>query len=113
MNGVTSRFVPNLCSDQGNKVAGQAPPTKTGITDQRGFIHLLRCHSNLKFKKTFRLGNFRLWTILHIMGISESKNKNILLSHLCLSVALWPTFHLQTMWKRVVPDEREFEDAIS
>ena len=27
MNGVTSRFVPNLCSDQGNKV-GRAPPTK-------------------------------------------------------------------------------------
>ena len=30
MNGVTSLFVPNLCSDQGNKVAGTSPPTKRG-----------------------------------------------------------------------------------
>ena len=30
MNGVTSLFVPNLCSEQDNKVSGAlAPPTKT------------------------------------------------------------------------------------
>ena len=29
MNGVTSLFVPNLCSEQDNKVSGAlAPPTK-------------------------------------------------------------------------------------
>ena len=48
MNGVTSLFVPNLCSEQDNKVSGAlAPPTKIPINQiNRPFQPLLNLSDN-------------------------------------------------------------------